>query len=86
MTKQPEALRLANWLDTLDVKIPGITSNSERAATEMRRLHAENERLHAQREALLEFARYVADLDPGNPAPLFVNARAAIKVVEGETK
>jgi hypothetical protein len=40
--------------------------------------------LVAQRDALLEFARYVEAIDPGNPAPLFEKARAAIKAVEGE--
>lgn len=29
-------------------------------------------------DALVGFARYVADMDPGNPAPLFANARAAL--------
>ncbi len=73
-----EALRLADELD--DVHTTHVARN---AAAELRRLHAENERLRAQRDALLEFARYVADIDPGNPAPLFVNARAAIALAEG---
>ena len=38
--------------------------------------------LVAQRDALLEFARYVEAIDPGNPAPLFEKARAAIKKAE----
>ena len=51
----------------------------------MRGRHAMSEELlalTAQRDALLEFAKYVEAIDPGNPAPLFERARAAIKAVE----
>lgn len=41
MADQPEALRLADWLE--DQYDP--THNQEEAAAELRRLHAENERL-----------------------------------------
>ena len=46
--EKPEALRLADALETGD-----IHENAWQAAAELRRLHAENERLHAQRDALL---------------------------------
>jgi predicted RNase H-like nuclease (RuvC/YqgF family) len=36
-----------------------------------------------ERDELLAFAKYVAEMDPGNPAPLFARARAAIAKAEG---
>jgi hypothetical protein len=41
MSEQPEALRLADWLDNYRT-----TPVDAQAAAELRRLHAENERLH----------------------------------------
>ena len=74
MNTQPEALRLAEWLE--DQYDP--THNQEKAAAELRRLHAENEALRkelrmeqtisfrvqmqgyaAQRDALLEALKRV---------------------------
>lgn len=41
-----------------------------------------NARLIAAAPALLAFARYVADTDPGNPAPFFARAREAVALAE----
>jgi hypothetical protein len=35
-------------------------------------------------DRLLAFAQYVANLDPGNPAPLFAKARAALAPAQAE--
>ena len=45
MTHQPEALRLADFLDDLDVRTPYCIMNCVSAAAELRRQHAEIERL-----------------------------------------
>lgn len=42
-----------------------------------------NARLIAAAPELLAFAQYVADMDDGNPAPLFEKARAAIAKATG---
>ena len=42
--EQSEALRLATWLDHVDLA-PMDYEDAEKAAAELRRLHAENERL-----------------------------------------
>jgi hypothetical protein len=99
MTQQNEALRLADELDGEFVQGRISNHTGRKAATELRRLSAveadfhmayrmkcdaQTKVLHAQRDALLEFARYVEAIDPGNPAPLFEKARDAIKAVEGE--
>lgn len=54
------------------------------AAAKLRRLSAENETLKAQRDALLEALKAFAnEIVPNNPNdPIWVNARAAIKMVE----
>jgi hypothetical protein len=62
MTEQPEALRLA---DILQYKLPSVEC-LERAATELRRLHAENERLHQinqWHEMKLSVRGYVIQVD-----------------------
>lgn len=43
--KQPEALRLADWLDALDVRSPDRIQNCVSAAAELRRLHEVNQEL-----------------------------------------
>lgn len=45
--KQPEALRLAEWLE-----LHAIDGMERKAAAELRRLHAENEQLRAALEAV----------------------------------
>jgi arginine utilization protein RocB len=45
MTEQPEALRLADFLDDLDVRTPYSIMNCVSAAAELRRLHAVNAKL-----------------------------------------
>lgn len=45
MTTQPEALRLAEWLDSLDVRTPDRIQNCVSAAAELRRLHEANQEL-----------------------------------------
>jgi hypothetical protein len=45
MTTQPEALRLADVLDHVELR-PSDYKDVDKAAAELRRLHAENERLH----------------------------------------
>ena len=50
--KQPEALRLADWLE-----LHAIDGIERKAAAELRRLHAENEKLLA----VLEEAEYALD-------------------------
>jgi hypothetical protein len=43
MNEQPTALRLAHWLDKLDVRSPDRIMHAIQAAAELRRLHAEVE-------------------------------------------
>ena len=75
MTEKNEALRLAYWLER-----DGANCQQHiNAAAELRRLA----KVETQRKALLEFAKYVEAIDPGNPAPLFERARAAIAKAEG---
>ena len=76
---------------TLDAELRRLSAENERVFkladdqdSVIRRQRTERQTLEAQRDALLEFARYVEAIDPGNPAPLFEKARAAIKAVEGE--
>ena len=77
MKTQPEALRLADLLE-----MGSIWQDQERAAAELRRLHA-------QRDALLEALKDVANTDPVDaaldPQRAVRLARAAIKAAE-ETK
>ena len=49
MTTQPEALDLADWLESVST---GLSAN--KAAAELRRLHAENEALRAERNRNLD--------------------------------
>jgi len=52
MSTQPEALRLAEWLDKLDVRSVDRIQNCISASTELRRLHEVNtELLDALQEA-----------------------------------
>ena len=56
--QQPEALRLADWLDAYDHRQHAIT----KAAAELRRLHAENEKLLAVLEEAEYALNYAADM------------------------
>ena len=81
MNTQPEALRLAYWMDDMPSVIPGNDSNEwHKAAAELRRLHAVNIELL---EALIDLERTA-----GQPAmtndPVRVKARAAIAKATGE--
>ena len=75
MTEQPTALRLADALETAEISYISMV----RAAAELRRLHA-------QRDALLEALKaaepYLRHADVAYN--VYVQARAAIKAVEGE--
>ncbi len=70
MTTQPEALRLAAWMDDMPSVIPGNDSNEwHKAAAELRRLHAANidcvnhfNALIDERNELLEIAKSVEGL------------------------
>lgn len=72
-------------IDNIDVVkqsyIEGVTSE------EIYTWHSDEKmkRIEAQRDELLKFAKYVAEIDADNPAPLFIKARAAIAAVEGES-
>ncbi len=90
MTKQPEALRLADALDDLDVQV--CYSASTEAAAELRRLHEVNAKLLEvlrMSAAALRHALAVMPIDD----PLLLqaeiserNARAATAKVQGETE
>jgi hypothetical protein len=54
MTKEFEALRLAEWLDKLDVRAVDKIQNCVSAAAELRRLHEAN-------QAMLETLKWIAD-------------------------
>ena len=69
-TEQPNALRLAKWLDDMPSSGYALTNQ---AAAELRRLHEVNQELL---EALKSLVQVVAHLDPC-PATL-EQARAAI--------
>jgi len=61
MTKQPEALRLADESDN-DDWIAGTNQWREEAATELRRLHTENARLfNAIEDSLKNYARVLRE-------------------------
>lgn len=45
MSTQPEALRLADWLDELELRVPSNISNCVSAAAELRRLASFNNQL-----------------------------------------
>ena len=62
MNTQPEALRLAYWMDDMPSVIPGNDSNEWRkAANELRRLDAENAKLIEQRDVLMNALEAVMD-------------------------
>ena len=69
MNEQPEALRLADEL----LALHGPTDIDERAAAELRRLHAENEALktvvNAARNLVFESEEYEFDDGLGRGAP-----------------
>ena len=74
MNTQPEALRLADVLE-------GCDSFDNRAAAELRRLHALNAELL---EALKGLVAWADDLRRQNPEEDLRKARAAIAKAEGE--
>lgn len=92
MTEQPEALRLADALeddleDYAGLSLPRLCQGiADDAAAELRRLSV----VEAQREALLEALKGIVAMwdhhcyahGDGQPTPLHVKARAAIKAVE----
>lgn len=75
--KQPEgrspveALRLADWLDELEMKAPYNISNCVSAAAELRRLHEMNQRL-------LEALEMCRD-DAGSPDNIYRITKAALQ-------
>ncbi len=75
-SKQPETLRLA---DILQHRLPSIEC-LERAAAELRRLHAVNQELLEALRAMLE----VWEEDPAYGATHADKARAAIAKAEGQ--
>ena len=79
MNKQPEALRLADWLYTLDVLPLDCIQNCVSAADELRRLNALNAELL---EALKEIVD-ASDADEWNGVST-MKARAAIAKAEGK--
>lgn len=58
MSEQPNALRLAKWLDAMPSSGYALTNQ---AAAELRRLHEENESLKAWRQDALKFIRMAED-------------------------
>ena len=77
MNTQPEALRLAYWMDDMPSVIPGNDSNEwHKAAAELRRLHAVNTELLEALKAMLE--------NKGDYTELRDTARAAIAKATGE--
>jgi len=79
MTTQPEALRLADWMEWNDASMEVPT---RRAAAELRRLHAVNQELL---EALEMLARLGNGEHYGNSEGNMI-ARAAIAKAEGAKK
>ena len=78
MTTQPEALRLADWMEWNDASMEVPT---RRAAAELRRLHEVNTELLAALKALVE-----ADAPDYIKSSIWKKALAAINKAEGETK
>ncbi len=75
MSEQPEALWLADWLDHVDLA-PMDYEDAEKAAAELRRLHAVN-------AELLEALKDVVAFTGAHGGP-YAKARAAIARAEGE--
>ena len=76
MTTQPEALRLAHWIES-ESKDPRVRD----AADELRRLHESN-------QELLEALKALSDADETDYISIIIweQARAAIAKAEGELK
>lgn len=73
--KQPEALRLADWLDKLDVRTPDKIQNCVSAAAELRRLHEANQ---AMMEALKTALQAFNEVNHARTSPdWFTNGRSA---------
>ena len=84
MTTQPEALLLADELEDMTcLWSPSVNrARVDKAAAEMRRLHAENARLTAQRDALLKLLKLARSII-GHPDDAHTQMiDAAIKAVE----
>jgi hypothetical protein len=75
---QPEALRLADWLDVRACGGSDWNAKMNAAAAELRRLAKAED----QRDALLEALRDIVFNDPYSQSSAGVIARAAIKAVE----
>ena len=89
--QQPEALRLAKFLDCLDVRSPDRIQNCVSAAAELRHLHSVNTQLlEALEELASEWGHYTdADIEyeisQGNQMIVpFKRARAAIAAARGQ--
>lgn len=67
---------------TLEAEMRRLQARLAASEDQAERAVAGCERLRAQRDLLLDFAKYVEAIDPGNPAPLFEKARAAIKAAK----
>lgn len=79
MSKQPEALRLVEWLNDLDVRSPANIVNAVSAAAELKRLHSVNADL------LEALSKYVGiDETRGLDTGLTQSARSAIAKATGE--
>lgn len=80
MTNQPEALRLADWLES---ELPlGWMVKERAAAAELRRLHALNQELLETLNYWFPFIE--SEQDDERQAPWVEKARAVIAKAEGE--
>jgi thioredoxin reductase len=93
MTKEPEALRLAESLEQLgaDIYFTHRTEDLEAAAIELRRLHAVNEELLEALEAAVEHLDWVGygdkwERECAHSAELPSKLECAIAKATGETE
>ena len=77
MTEQPEALRLADWLE--DQYDP--THNQEEAAAELRRLHNINEKLSAALHRLISYCNTLENqlMEADGEHPALQEAKEALQ-------
>ena len=61
MSDQPEALRLADEIDTEELSMDRVEKWVEEAAAELRRQHDEIEQLKAERDAAVKALRFLFD-------------------------
>lgn len=81
ITQQPEALRLAGFLDKLDVRTPDKIQNCVSASAELRRLHEVNAELLEALKEVVKFWDSITELDCVNN--IHVQARDAIAKATG---